>query len=362
MFQTIKKLTKILIIFLVISIIVAVSIYIYIDKNDAVAKKLKDKDYISFSILLYGSEKLFPDRLDAYTILYDKKFNVLKVLSVNTDTVVFKKREKARSLKTLFNENSEKGINIAVKQFYADLYEIIGSAAAVDFYVNASFETLDAVMGYNEKFKLILSENNFENKDLKSLNRLETIKHILCLIPYRIMRICKNYNSLDTNISRLSFAVSILRFKFLKPVFMFCEMPVSYTKARVEPDKQNIEAFLNKIYYAAPVSQINPKNVLIDIKNAARKPRMAEKATWLLRGNKFDVLDWSNFSITYDKTLIKDYKGNFTKALKIAEILKAGAVIVSYNKRIYFDISVFVGKDCIIYDTLDKKGERNVKS
>jgi hypothetical protein len=95
--------------------------------------------------------------------------------------------------------------------------------------------------------------------------------------------------------------------------------------------------------------------VLIDIKNASGKPRMAEKATWLLRKNKLDVLEWSNLCATYDKTLIKDYKGNFMQALRIAEILKIGKVMVSYNNRIYSDIGIFIGKDCVIHDNLDKK-------
>ncbi|MDR1721009.1 MAG: LytR C-terminal domain-containing protein [Endomicrobium sp.] len=67
--------------------------------------------------------------------------------------------------------------------------------------------------------------------------------------------------------------------------------------------------------------------MLIDVKNASQKPRITEKTAWLLRKNNFDVLDWSNFSGNYDKTLIKDYKGNFAQALKIAEILGAGKII-----------------------------------
>lgn len=60
-------------------------------------KKLKDKGYISFSVLLCDTEKVFHGRFDAYIILYNKKTNILKVLSVNTDAVVFEKIEKSRS-------------------------------------------------------------------------------------------------------------------------------------------------------------------------------------------------------------------------------------------------------------------------
>lgn len=335
-----------------------VSAYIYIDKNDTVAKKLKEKGYISFSVLLYGTEKIFPGRLDVYIALYDKRTNTLKVLSVNTDTVVLNKREKSRSLKTIFNENLKKDVNVAIKKFYLDLHEVIGITAFADFYINTSFEMFDIAAGRNKKFKVILLKNNFENTDLEFLNRIETIEYFMQLRSPAIMGICKNYGFFDTNIPKLSFVSSALRLKSFKPVLMFCEMPVKHTKTRVEDDKQGIEEFLNKIYY---VSSVPKKDVLIDIKNASGKPRMAEKAAWLLRKNKLDVLEWSNFYAVYDKTLIKDYKGNFLQALRIAEILKTGKVIVSYNNRIYSDIGIFIGKDCTIHDNLDKKEEQNEK-
>jgi hypothetical protein len=358
MFQTIKKITKISTLILFVLITAAISAYIYIDKNDAVAKKIKEKDYVSFSVLLYGKEKIFPGRLDVYIVLYDKRTNILKVLSVNTDAVVLKKKEKARSLKTIFSENSKKDIKTAIKKFYLDLHEIIGIAADADFYINTSFEMFDIVARQNKKIKFLLLKDNFENRDLESLNRLETVEYFMQLTSPTIIKIYKNYGFFDTNISKLSFVSSVLRLKSLKPLLMFCEMPVKRTKTRVEYDKQRIEEFLNKIYYVNPVP---PKNVLIDIKNASAKPRMAEKATWLLRKNKLDVLEWDNLYAVYDKTLIKDYKGNFMQALRIAEILGTGKVIVSYNNRIYSDIDIFIGKDCTIHDNLDKKEERDEK-
>ncbi len=303
MFQTIKKIIKISTIILLVLITAAVSAYIYIYKNDAVAKKLKEKDYVSFSVLLYGTEKILPGRLDVYTVLYDKRANILKVFSVNTDAVVLNKREKPRSLKTIFNEISKKDINAAIKKFYMDLHEIIGNAAATDFYINTSFEMLDIAVWQNKKFKFILLKDNFENGDLESLNRIETAEYFMHLTSPAIMKICKNYDFFDTNILKLSFVSSVLRLKSLNPALMFCEMPVKYTKTRVEYDKQNIEEFLNKVYYADIVPYTKVKGVLIDIKNASRKPRMAEKVAWLLRKNKFDVLGWSNnLYAVYDKT------------------------------------------------------------
>jgi hypothetical protein len=364
MFQTIKRIIKLSTLILLVLITAAVFMYIYINKNDAVVKKLKEEDYVSFSVLLHGTGKIFPGRLDVYIILYDKKTNILKVLSVNTDTIVLRKREKSKSLKAMFNENSKKDINVAIKKFYLDLHEIIGNAAVADFYINTSFEIFDIASGKNKKSKFILLKDNFKNRDLKSLNRLEIVEYFMHLTTPAMMKIYKNYNFFDTNIPKLSFVSSALRLKSLNPVLMFCEMPVKYTKTRVEHDKQNIEEFLNKIYYAEVDPYANAKDVvLIDIKNASKKPRMAEKAAWLLRRNKLDVLEWSNnLYAGYDKTLIKDYKGNFMQALRIAKILKTGKVIVSYNNRIYSDMIVFIGKDCVIHDNLDKKEEQDGKN
>jgi hypothetical protein len=345
MFKTIKKIIKMPVFIISIFSIIVIFVCIYLYVNDKVIKRIKNNGYVSFSVLLYGTDDMLPGRLDIYIVLYNKKVNILKILSINTDSTIFDKDGKARSLNILFNENLRNNPDIAIKKIYLILRKIIGDTAETDFYINISFKTLNFITGKDKKLHSLLLKSNFENKDLESLNNFEIIKQVMHLMPCRILKNNKNCNFFDTNISRLFFIVSILRFKILKPTLMFCEMPVRYTKTRIEPDKQNIEEFLNKVYYIDTTSQINSKNILIDIKNASEKPHIAEKTAWLLRKNEFDVLDWNNFFITYDKTLIKDYKGNFKHALKIAKILKVGNVIVFYNSRIFSDIDVFIGKD-----------------
>jgi hypothetical protein len=363
MFQTIgKKIIKILTVILGGLIISFLFLYIYVYRSNIIAKKIKDNGRVSFSILLYGTDKMFPDKLDLYIVLYDKKNNILKILYVNTDIVVFKKKEKARSLKTRFNENTKKDLDFAIQKFYLDLYGILGDVYKSDFYINISYEMLDIMTCQNEEFRSFVSKDNFANKDLTSLNRYETIECILNLMPHKILKIYKNFHFFDTNIVRISFIASVLKFRILKPALMFCELPVKYTNTRVEADKQNIEIFLSKIYYAHKDLCANTKDLFIDIKNASEKPRMAAKVAWLLRKNEFDVLDWGTSPIAYNKTLIKDCKGNFKIALKIAELLKTGKVIVFYDNRIYSDINVFIGKDCMIYDNFDKQEELNGKN
>jgi hypothetical protein len=357
MFQIIKKIIKVLAFTLGGLMVLFLFLYIYVYKSSTIAKKIKNSGSVSFSVLLYGTDKLLPGRLDLYNILYDNKTNILKILYVNTDTVVFKKKEAARSFKTRFYENEKRNLKFAVQKFYLDLYETLGNVSVSDFYINTSFEVLTAMIGQNERLRSLISNDKLKNKDLESLNRCETIECILNLLSRKIFKVYNNYRFLDTNIIKVSLIASILKFKILKPVLMFCELPVKYTNIRIEPDKQNIEIFLDKVYYIHEDLRASTKDLVVNIKNASSKPRMAEKAAWLLRENEFDVLDWGTSQVNYDKTLIKDYKGNFMKALKIAEILKAGKVIVFYDNKVYSDIDVFIGKDCIIYDNFDKRKE-----
>jgi hypothetical protein len=360
MFQTLKRTNKIKVICICIFLAVFVAVYIYVCKRDVVFRKIKDNGRFSFSVLLYDSDGAFADRFDSYQIIYDCKNKLFKVLSVNTETVVFKKKERARSLKTLFYENFKKGcLGSALDKFYLDLSEVIGTAATSDFYINMSFKTFNNMFGSDKSVKYLLAVNEFKNKDLELLNCLETIERVLYLLPYRFFKIQKNYKYINTNIPRISLLTLIFRIKMQRPIVMFCDMPVKHVRTRIETNKQDIKELLDKIYYND--ADKNKKNIAIDIKNASSQPRMAEKITWLLRANKFDVLDWGSFPIVYDTTLIKDYKGNFTQALEISEILGTGKIIVSYNSGVYADINVFIGKDCKVYDTFDKKGDASGK-
>jgi hypothetical protein len=332
--------------YIVVSLVVFFLIYVYgSNKQSDIMKKFKGKDCVNCFVLLYGTEKLFPGYVYAYNILYDKRFNIIKVIFVDTETVVLSKKEKTKSLKDLFNEAQKKNIDIAVKNFYLDLQKIFEDMAPCDFYFNISFEMLDNITWKNEHLRFIISKNYFENEDLKSINHLKTIECLMHIMPYAVVKIYRNYNLIDTNIPKLSFISSALRLKFFNPILLFCVMPVKYIRGRIEPDKQNIKEFLNKLSRVSLVENTNLKNVKIRIKNTFKKSRIAEKITWLLRANKFDVLDWDNFFITYDKTLIKDHKCNFLQDLRIAKILKIGKIIISYDKKFYYDVSIFIGKD-----------------
>lgn len=347
------KISKIAFVAVILFLVIVFAFYIFYQTFSI----FKNNNSVSCSILLYDIKNVFPDTLGCYQVIYDKNTNCLKILSINTDILLLKKHKKAKSLKVLFHEDLNKGLNSSIEKFYINLQEAVKSYKKSDFYIHMSFELFLSVMADNDLKYMVLKEN-FLNTDLKSLNNLDFVERTLKLVPFKAVNIIKKYNLIDTNIPKMSFLNLMVKFKIEKFLIMLCELPVKYTGARVEPDTQNIDEFLNNIYYYYGSNNFehNNRNCFIDVKNASGKPRMAQKVTWLLRENKFDVLDWSNFNKVYERTLIKSFNGNFKKCLDISKILNTGKILISYNNKVYYDMSIFVGQDCVIYDNFDRTG------
>jgi hypothetical protein len=303
---------------------------------------------VSCSVTLWKNN--FPSKLYSYIILYDSKNNLLKLFCINTNIKSFITKSnisiKEEFIKNIANHN----INFAINSFYKNFYRIIGKKHIIDFYLNININTLDKIIS---KFKDV-QYNCYNNNDLQLIHQINIIKRLLRLTPNMVINACKYYSSIDTNISKCSFIISILRLKLLKPQYIFYEMPIKFYKQQLQLDNTNIQECLNKIYFCTrKLSKYSTRNIIIDIKNASNEARMAEKATWLLRGKNFDVINWSNNVINFEKTFIKDYKGNFLQALQLAKIFNTNTIITSYNKDNYADICILLGKDYKIYDILD---------
>ncbi|MDR2425622.1 MAG: LytR C-terminal domain-containing protein [Endomicrobium sp.] len=363
-----KKIKRVLLIsnFAVISaFLTIVFLFIYFSLTHPLTSALIGNKPIKFVLTFYGTEKFLPETIESYFVLYERENKLLKILSINPEAVVFKKNVKARSLKHSFYATSEKDLNLALTNFYQDIFEMANNSFVPDFYVTASFESLIKLAQNNQKAKDLLSNKNFTDRNLQCLNQIEFAQTILNSFKTSLFSsigcLRKNYDLLDTNISKLAFTNMIMYFRIHNAEIMFFDLPLKYAKARMETDKNNIADMLYTIYY--PLTNTEPKiDGLIEIKNASGKPRMAEKAAWKLRENKFDVLEWSNNKTFYNKTLIKNYKGNYGASKKIAKILGNGQIINSYDNKNSFAISVFIGKDCEIYDKFDKKEDINGKN
>lgn len=344
---------------LLILFIVFIFVYIHMCKNDPLTNKIIKKQPVSFTLLLYGTENFMPGKLDVFLVYYERNSKLFKVLSVNSDMVVFRKKERARSFKFSFLQTAKKDSRLAITNLYVDLFETIGNNFDPDFYINIDYATLAEIFAKNKEINALIKQEDFVNRSDECVNKLELCEQITKQLNKNalgnIKKMLKYHSKVDTNLKKRTVFNMIIHFRFTANSIMFCDLPAKHTKTRVEPDKKSIMDFMTQIYYSDTLENKDKEFMgMIEVKNASQKPRMAEKVTWLLRENKFDVLDWSNSGVVYDKTIIKDYRGSFMQSLKIADILKCGKIIVSYNKNTYYNIGVFVGRDCEIYDKLDK--------
>ncbi|MCL2335504.1 MAG: LytR C-terminal domain-containing protein [Endomicrobia bacterium] len=348
----------------ILPVLIAVAAFVIVRavKSDEISQKLFSGKPLYFTALLYGTEKALPGKLEAFAVYYDRESGLLKILSMNTDAVVFRKKTRAKSFRDTFFEDAKKDVKIAVSNFYADMFEALNNTFTPDFYVNMDYETFFRLVSKDKSVKELASEESFATRDAQCVNQLERAEALLALIKKRTFSSVKNFNaninSMDTNLTKSAFLRFALHFRMHNAKIMFCAMPVKYARKRVEPDKVNTADFLANVFYAPVSAESKKNNTLVEVMNASQKPRMAEKASWVLREQKFDVLDWSNFKTAYAATVIKDYCGDFAGAEKIAKALGCGKIIVSYDAKSYYNFGVFIGSDCAIYDKLDKRVSR----
>ncbi|MDR0822215.1 MAG: LytR C-terminal domain-containing protein [Endomicrobium sp.] len=324
-----------------------VFIYSYMTNN--LAKDLFSKKPIIFSVLIYGNQAAFSGRLDSFIVYYERQTNILKILSINTDAVVVKRKVKARSFKEAFNTSLKKSKEAAFKTFYEDLEDVFDNQINIDYFVHTDYETISKMLAGNKKFKDLLSAGAFLSRSDETIHQLKFSQNILDMLKNRsavsISKILSNYAYFDTNISRFSFINLALYLKFKDIEIMFCDMPVKKISQRIEPLKQDISEFIKTVFFAPTDLKLKNKEGFISVENASQKQRVAYYTALLLRDNGFDVLDWANSASVYDETIIKEYKGDYAFALALKRVLKCGQIIVSYNSQTYYNAAVVIGKD-----------------
>jgi len=361
--QVPKGLKKIGILVAALLVIMLAAYFIFFS-GDPFVKSLQSSSPTRVAILIYGTDKNFPGALNMFLVSYEKKSKILKVVSVNTDMVVFKKRVKAESLKNKFYEIQGKSGSVSAEtSCFDDIAEATDGNFKADFCISMNYDTFLKLAGNNKKVKNFVSAS-FGSKTLSGqrtqecVSQLEATEAFLMLIKGDVAgsfsRVRANYKSFDTNISKNALSFAVIYFALKDAVVMFCDLPVKYTRTRVIIDASNCADFFTNVF----LPETDLKNgecavTSVEVKNASGKQRMGEKAAWFLRDKKIDVYDWSNSSEIYDKTIIKDYCGNFAGSLKIAKALGAGKVIISYNNRSDYWASVYMGKDCNITDKFD---------
>jgi len=350
--QKISKSFKIVNIAVISAFLFLFVVFIYSYMTNNLAKDLFSGKPITFAILINGSQTLRPQELDAFIVYYERETDILKILSINTDAVVIKKKERARSFKSAFNGAIAKGKNFAYQTFCEDIEDVFDGKIKIDYFFLMDYDAVHKILSGRKGSNVLLRDDDFLNRDEQCANQSKIAQEILHIFKnsslVSIYKIFSNYSSFDTNISRFSFINAAFHFKFKDAQIMFCDTPVRKTHLRLELSKQEILEFMDNVFFAQTDLNLENKDGFIAVENASQKQRAAYNTVELLRDNGFDVLDWSNSPFTYKETLIKDYKGNFAFSSALRKILKRGQILVSYDSQTYYNAAVYIGSDYIL--------------
>ena len=187
-----KKIILIANFVLIAALMAVVFLFVYFSLSEPLTNKLTSGKPVKFMITFYGTENLHPDILEVFFVYYERDSNLLKVLSVNTDIVVFKKNARARSLKYSFFNSATKDLPTALTTFYQSIFEMTDNSFTPDYYITVSFESLLQMAGQNSELKNLITNRNFENRDLECLNQLEFAQAVMKVFKTGMFSSIKN--------------------------------------------------------------------------------------------------------------------------------------------------------------------------
>ncbi|MDR1952162.1 MAG: LytR C-terminal domain-containing protein [Elusimicrobiota bacterium] len=332
---------------LIITIIIAAALLIYLvaSKSGVQIKNILFEKPFQIIVLIYQDDNNSADKLDAFVVCIDGKSKLIKVLSIDTNM----KAGKNISLKKSFYNTSKKDLKLAKENFYSSLENLFGDKLKSAYYINIDYKTLSKMIFVRGKLLELILKNDFKNIDDREIAQLEISELLLNRferLPFLMLfSIEKNYKKTETNLSRLFFWTLTAYIQISKNSILFYDLPANQVSLATESLKLEMREFLDNTFFASPIKNNGRLDGFIEIRNASDIQGAAQSLAWFLRENGLDVLDYLNSSFILDETIIKDYRGNIFQAKKIADIIKCGKIIVSYDGAHYYDTTVIIGAD-----------------
>jgi len=327
--------------------VIAASVHMY--RTDPLSGSVFRGESLNFKILLYNDAAA-----DVLYLTYDAKNNVIKVLSFYPSIVVLERAGRSTSLNAAFFANPDISLEEKSSAMFEKVQRLCGGTFKQDytFIVNLNdFSASPVIEAYNKA----------DHRYMHCAAQISLIEFLSDAARNNLIGfthgVFNNYGFLNTDMPKLSMFNLIMHINKSDAIkdIVFIEYPWQRgLRRRVEPlDEKSAQAAKEMF---ADIS-INPlssgRPPVLDVLNASGKRRMAERASWLLRENGFDVFDWANARYIFDTSVIKNYKADFFQCVKIQNILGCGVVINFPNSQSRRDVEVFVGKDCEITDNLD---------
>ncbi|MFC1501183.1 LCP family protein [Elusimicrobiota bacterium] len=242
--------------------------------------------------------------------------------------------------------NSFGGINIVIEN-PIDLYD---ENKGLYYRLNAgkhrmNGEQLLKYLSYKDKIpdvSLVLKQQLFFKSFLiKSRNPF-----FLTIYPKFIFDLLKYAT---TNLSLWDFFVLSAELKDLDFKNIRLTQIPGYDKGRnINIDIKSTIELLDKIFLYNKSASFQGPKVRVEVWNASGEDGLAQKVTWMLRENGYDVVEWGNFSVIQNKTLVKDLSGDLRTAQELADFLNCGEIITRFDSNRFADVSIILGKDCDI--------------
>ncbi len=344
---------KILLVVLLLIIVSAAFLYYKLNSNI---------DMLPYTCLFVVDEhKTSDEHKILYLVLlkYFPNINKLNILFINDNMTIVQKKIKSRTLNDSYylqKENKIEFIKGEIKKIFTDSLNIDKyiSLDIDDF--NKFINLLDVNLSPAE-----YKNNLFDNMDylVKIIYNIKFIKNVISKMNVRtflkIIKFLENnrdviktdISSIDINLLKIYFAL-----KRIKDI-CFIDIPTIEKRKRIEIN-ENFIGQTQKMFLDENVYSKSDENIRLKVLNASKKPRMAIKAVDELRSNSFDVFEWGSYNKYYDYTMIINLTDNVLVSQKLLDVLKCGEVLYRFDKKPFEDITVILGKDCNIYDKIDR--------
>ena len=247
-----------------------------------------------------------------------------------------------------------------------EIGKIFTDSFKIDKYINLDISHFNTFTNLFET-DLSLSEfkdNLFYNEDylIEMIYNIKFIKNIInkmnMVTFFKIVKLLKeNKGFVKTDIQPIN--ISSLKIYFaLKRIKDICFIDISTVEKRKRTEiNEDLVIKMRELFSYENYYRENKENVRLKVLNASKKQRMAIKAVDKLRNNSFDVFEWGSYDKTYEYTIIVDLFGDMGIPAKIVDILKCGEVLHRFENKPFEDVTVILGKDCTIYDKLDRKNQ-----
>lgn len=347
--------------------LILILLSIYLNTISNISQDIKNHKNINVLFVIKGLDNLNQNTLRLVLFQYCYKTKTSKVLCIDDRITILQKKKKSKTLNEMFfSQNEDKQIDFIKNEIEL----LLDNKLNIDYYIVSNTKTLQLFIRLFDEKKIIkqLGDNYFtnwiDNKDYITsiMYMIKTIKYIIANTNrYVLIDSLKFLDAGNYLITNFKLSDGFFLYSKIKNIDMndihFADIPTINKRNRIELDPAGlikIIEFLNEDNDISRFTQNQNDKVKIEVINASLKTRLAIKAVDKLRKNNFDIFEWGTSYKIHEYTIIFDLINSYEQSVKVKNILNSGEIIFRPVEKSFVDISVLLGKDCTIYDKLDK--------